>query len=331
MSPVKRRISSSFEKKLLFNNILSRELGACKFAIIALYEWKKSDCICSLSFDDPQTISLRINLNYQIETVFLGCNIASELTAFFRAYYIATYIHCLENASDISPTNFFHGMIALESFNDINGEKDIAIFTPFIKSTIFKLRAIDIHCAIYALNKIRMENIELFSFDEQESCEQAIDHLINYTLLPEVNFYKRNKPEYAILSDLIHAKAIVESKHDLLSKYKIFSSVNIVNFDESFVNELCRRDDIGDFWTNAIIRLLAFSEKNRAIDIAEFPALERSVVEYKKNCVNYFHNCEGHTDIIAEANLWAIKKVAMKIENTFFSDNIEGPSLHFIM
>ena len=331
MSLVKRHINSSFEKKLFFNDLLLRELGTCKFSVIASYEWKRADQICSIVFDKPKTISLRINLNFQIETVFWDYNMASKLTALFRAYYIATYIHCLENASDISPATFFQGMITIESFNDINGEKEIKIFTPFVKSTVYRFRAIDIHCAIYALNRLCMSHKELFSAHEQENCERIIDHLINYTLLPEVNFYKRNKPEYAIISDLIHAKEIVENKPNILSEYLIFSGSNIMNFDESFVDELCARDDISDFWANTIMRLLAFSENPKAIDITGFPALERSVAEYKQNSVEYFRNCENYNDILVKHNLWAIKKVALKIDNSFFSDNIAGAALHFIM
>lgn len=323
---------TSYNRKLLFDRILSTELAVCEYKIEAFYEWKNKAQIFSLRFIDARTVELGINLNFAIENVFLGCNKAMELTVGYRSYFIATYLRCLESATSAVPSTLFQGLVVLEAIENIHGGTTIASYSPIFTPSVFKMKPIDVHCAIRSLSRILIEQQGSLSQGIQAKCDEAINWMIGYTRLPEVEYNKQKKPEYTVLSDLLRIKKLVTATPALLAKYSLFSQYGVLDLDDQTVYDLLTNEAISDFWVGVLIRVLAFSEsKPSAFDVTAFPKIRNGIVKYKEDSVAYFNEYGMSDRELLCTNLLAVKKTAMKIERTFFDNSaVETGALHFI-
>lgn len=322
---------TSQKHKFLFNKILSTELSTCKYKIEAFYEWKNKTQIFSLRFKDSTTIELGINLNFAVESIFFGSNKALELTIDYRSYFIVTYLHCLENITNTVPNTLFQGLVALEAIQNIHTTSTITSYSPLAIADL-RLKPIDVHCAIWSLSRICIEQKGAVSQGVQSNCENAISWLVNYTRLPEIEYNESNEPEYSVLSDLLRFKKLAASSPEILAQYSLFNQYGILDFNALTISNLLANEALSDFWVGVIIRVLAFSEnKPSLLDITALPIIRNGIVRFKKDCLAYFHECSVHKQELLSANLLAIKKTAMKIEQTFFENGaVETGALHFI-
>lgn len=324
--------STSHGRKILFDKILSAELAVCKYKIKAFYEWKNKAQIFSLRFIDTNTVELGININFAMENVFFGSNKAMELTIGYRSYYIAAYLRCLESATSTVPDTLFQGLVVLEAIETIHGGTAIASYSPLSFSVASRVKPIVVHCAIRSLSRICMEQSGFLSHEVQTKCDDAINWMVSYTCLPEVEYNKPKKPEYTVFSDLLCIKKLVTVTPTLLEQYSLFNQYGILNFDVLTVSNILANDELSDFWISVLIRVLAFSMgKASVLDVASFPQIRKGIVKFKENSLAYYNECGTSNKELLSANLLAIKKIAMKIEQTFFENGaVETGALHFV-
>lgn len=323
---------TSHDRKLLFDKILSTELAVCKYKIKAFYEWKNKAQIFSLRFIDTNTVELGINLNFAIEKMFLGSNKAMELTIGYRSYFIATYLRCLESATSTVPSTLFQGLVVLEAIENIHGGTTIAPYSPLFSLAALRVKPIDVHCSIRSLSRICVEQTGALSQGVQAKCEDAINWMVSYTRLPEIEYNESNEPEYTVLSDLLRIKKLVTATPALLAQYSLFNQYGILNFDDLTVSDLLANEALSEFWVGVLIRVLAFSEsKTSALDVTAFPRIRNGMVKFKEDSVACFNECNMSKQELLSTNLLAIKKIAMKIEQTFFENgSVETGALHFM-
>lgn len=325
-------INTSHGRKLLFDRILSAELAVCKYKINAFYEWKNQAQIFSLRFIDADRVKLGINLNLAAEDVFSGSSRAMELTICYRAYYMAAYLRCLENAAETVPHTLFQGLVLLEAIADIHGKETIAAYSPLFDQSASRVKPIDVHSAIRSLSRIRIEQKERLSQGVQANCENAVDWMVNYTRLPEIEYNKPKRPEYTVLSDLLRVKKIVDTAPSLLAQYALFAHYGILRFDDRTIYDLLTNESLNEFWAEVLIRVWAFSNnKKYPLDVTVFPQLRKSICKFKEDSVACFQECSTSKQKVLKDNLLAVKKTAMQIEQAFYETGpVETGALHFM-
>lgn len=324
--------ATSHNRKLLFDRILSAELAVCKYKINAFYEWKNKTQVFSLKFSDPKTVELGINLNFAIENVFRGSNNAMELTIGYRSYFIAVYLRCLESADSAVPCTLFQGLVLLEAIGNMHGGTTITSFSPLLTPSALRVKPIDVHCAIRSLSRICIEQRNFLTQEGRTKCEDALNWMVSYTRLPEVEYKKSKDPEYTVLSDLLYIKKLATATPALLAQYPLFNQYGILDFDDLAVSDLLANEDLSEFWVGVLIRVLAFSEsKASALDVTVFPKIRNGIVKFREDSVAFYNECSMSNQELLRANLLAVKKIAMKIEQTFFENGaVETGALHFV-
>lgn len=324
--------NTSHGRKVLFDRILSAELTICKYKINAFYEWKNKAQIFSLKFIDNSTVELGINLNPVIEDIFSESDKAMELTICYRSYFITTYLRCLESASDIVPNTLFQGLVVLEAIEYIHGGATVAAYSPLFDPIASGIKPIDVNCAIRSLSRMCIEQKGFLSQGVQAKCEDAINWMVSYTRLPEIEYNKPRKPEYALLRDLLCVKKLISANPSLPAQYSMFNQYGILSFDDHTGYDLISNDSLSEFWAGALIRALAFSEnRDFVLDVTAFPCIRKGIIKFKEDSVVYFQECNTSKQMLLSNNLWAVKKIAMKIEQTFYdSGSVETGALHFM-
>ena len=329
---IRKITDTGYGQKLLFNEILSDELGSCRYRIDAFFEWKNKAQILSLKFVDEGSIELGINLGIKKEPLFADCELATELGILYRAYFISSYIHCLERAAETMPRTFFQGLVVLESIKDIHSSGKVLAHSPLLGYGNRRLRPIDAHCAIHALTRILIGQKSRLTVEAQKRCESAIDRLVHYTRLPEIEYNSRSIAEYAILKDLLWVQEYAAAKPELLARYAIFDRCGILSFEDKTLVQLLADDRPENcFWAEAAMRLLAISEEKAAvIDVSLYPHLQSRLKEYHEACVACFSEY-SNTDPLLRDNMAAVKRLSGKLERVFINKgNIETGALHFL-
>lgn len=324
--------ATSHSRKLLFDRILSAELAVCKYKINAFYEWKNKTQVFSLKFSDPKTVELGINLNFAIEDVFRGSSNAMELTIGYRSYFIAVYLRCLESADNTVSCTLFQGLVLLEAIGNIHGGTTIISYSPLLTTSALRVKPIDVHCAIRSLSRIYIEQRNFLTQEVQTKCEDALNWMVSYTHLPEVEYKKPKNPEYTVLTDLLYIRELAIDTPALLAQYPLFNQYGILDFDDLSVSDLLANEELSEFWIGVLIRVLAFSKgKTSALDVAAFPKIRNGIAKFKEDSVACFNECSMSNQELLRANLLAVKKIAMKIEQTFFENGaVETGALHFV-
>lgn len=327
----RRLTNTSHGQKLLFDRILTQDLADCKYKIKAFYEWKDKAQVFSARFIDAENIELGINLNID-DGMFSGNTNGMELTIYYRSCFISSYLRCLEHAEVSMPNTLFQGLVTLEAIIDIHAGDVVALYSPFFIKPSSRQKAISIHCAIRSLSRILIEQGDYISIDTRRKCESAINWMITYTRLPEIEYVKANKPEYAVLRNLLSVSKLMKKDPMLVKQYSIFAQCGVSDFDRETIFEVLKKESLRDFWAEAFLRVLAFSDDMRwPVDTTNLPKIHKAIAVFREESILYYQESFSSKNILLTDNLLAIKKTAAKIEQAFLVKGpVESGALHFI-
>ena len=329
-----RKISSTvYGRKILFEKILSEQLGSCRYKIEAFYEWKRREQVFSLTFKNEREVCLGINIGFQKDLIFNGSENAAELSVLYRSYFIVNYIRCLEGAKIAAPSAYFAGLVTLEAINTLNSDKKTVSFSP-ISEKLFKIKPIDVHCALGSLNAIIINHTNLLSQELKRRCGAMADELISYTQLPEIEYKGHKKTVYSFSEDLLALKNLAASKPDILKEYPLLSQNGIDSVEDITVSQLIEKSEQNSnlFWAGIAIRLLAFTQKGAADDnlLALF-CVKKSVADFWGCSVTYFKEHKNTYNKLLADNMTAIKRIAANMDKVFYkADAFEYGALHYI-
>lgn len=325
---ITKRKNSVYEKKLLFSELLGKDLGNSVFLINATYQWMTPASVFSLSVKG-NTIQLRINVNCLDDLLFSGDR-AIEIVVRFRAYFISNYIHCLETAGNSTPQSYFNGLVNLEAICGFN-EKAIDSFSP-LSITRKSIRPIDIYCAIRALTRLQIDCNSWLPIDVKQYCETQINAFISYSQLPEIVYFG-GKPMYSLPIAMKTLHNDISSGTISLQKYSLFSDNGMCSFVNMPLNSFIETCDGSNnpFWTGVALRLIAFSgTKLNGITFHNLRNINGNLVDFQNTCVRYSIECRESTDKLLVDNYDAIKRIAKCVERAFDGVDSKSGALHYI-
>ncbi len=323
------RTDSLFAKKLLFEQLLKKELGDGKHMISASYAWDASAQLFSLSVKKPDRMDLRINLNGLEKSRCFSGERAWELELRFRAGFISDYVHCLERACDAKPLSYFDGLAALEAICGVN-QKKTKVFSPLSEAAP-ALRTIDVYCAIRALTRLQLECGDRMPETDKEACGNVLETFFDYSELPEIG-YDRGKPVYALQIALQRLQAGIRAGQIIPEQYALFSEYGMASFPKMGFEEFTEACDKADnpFWSGAALRMIAYSRQEAPVEILGKERLTACLTEFRKACVSYSEEQEGHSGKILKDNYEAIKRTAQKMEKACGGAKSSSGALHFL-
>lgn len=334
MQPCKG-IAFSYGQKMLFYEILSAELGTCRFHIDATYVWKRPEQILSAAFSDAGRLRLEINLHVTKDALFHGDR-AVEHSICFRAYFIAAYIRCIESAYDRLPQTYFEGLVLLNALNDRHSGRRVAVATPIAdKRRPGTLRPLEVHCAILALTRMLLVHAEELSPRERKEAERRRDELLCYSSLPEVAYEKSRQPSHALFSELHRLRQTLASAPQLPEACALFQKNGMQTIREMTVEELLRACEKTEdrFWNGVALRFAACAAPgcSRAW-FAPTDRIPAEAAQYLEDSVTYFKEQRDTASFLLRENLSAVKQTAGRIqlwiaETEFFGDS---GTIHYV-
>lgn len=322
----------SYGRKFVFNSLLSNELRDSSYRIDARYEWKYKDQILSFRVIDNCTMRLGINLNFKENELFSDNNLIEEINVKYRAYYISSYVHCMELATVSNPKSYFDGLVLLCAINNILSKRKSVSLSPLMnrRHTIF--RPIDVYCAIRALSRLIIEYNNMLLESQKVELNAAINALILYSLLPEIN-YMRKRPMYSLLCEIKELQRnIYLAGEGWMDTFPLFKEYEINSLSDATLDyflDKCSQSQ-NAFWTGITMRLMIYAGCGIEVDKTEkMNGLIDCIQKYKKDCVNYFMDMQKNSNILLADNYIAIKKIIGKLHKTFTFLPIVSGALHY--
>ena len=319
-------IMTSFQKKAVFDSVLSDELKDCKHRIVVRYEWERPDQVLEIFASNNGSIELGINLNTDSNKYFCKLSEGTEFQIIYRAYFISAYIHCLDDAITSVPQTYFSGLVLLCAINDLCSGKRVNAFSPTAREP-HELRPIDIYCSVRALTKLTTDHADKRTEHSREYFKQLIGELLMYSMLPEIS-YKGGEIIYSLLQEIGELRENMISHRCVVSDYVLFNKFVSDWFDSFSINDLAAmcEDNQDYFWGNVAIRLSAhlYERVNNQESL-----IESCVQNFKEDSVRYFMNTRKTENLLLLDNLIAIKKLSLKIENAFSTVAANSGSIHF--
>lgn len=177
-----------YRKKMIFNALLSEELGKNDHRIVADFEWVRTRRVFSFQVKDDNSIHIWININCK-EQLFKDFGCFYELTIRYRVFFISAYLSCLNTARNCNPKNYFNGLVTLCAVNCLVNRHKTDVFSPLGDNKPPKLEPIDVFCSIQALARLMIECNNMLSEKEINVCRQTLDKYITYSMLPEIGWW----------------------------------------------------------------------------------------------------------------------------------------------
>lgn len=325
---IRRPSGTTYGQKVLFDRLLSSELGNCKYKIEAVFEWKRRDQIMSLSFLNEEKARLAINLNIEKRSPLFSGENGAELEVVYRAYFIANFVHCLEFACDSDGGSYFSGLVTLEAINDMCRNGNAEGFSPISLQKKRTVRAIDIHCASRSLTRMLVEQGGGLSKETRRKWETYIDEFLSYSQLPEAEYRGSTHPVFTAVCEMKRTLRTLSQNPDAQGKYALFGKSGVelrgdMTFDDFLAS--CEKTK-NQFWQGFSMRLGAlFSEKVAGCGLFASEDIKKCSAKFRQNSVGYFKKHGQPKCGIIKDNFKAIKKLEKRI-NSAFIDNEEFAS-----
>lgn len=329
MTTIQRDCKTSFQKKAVLNSILSNELGGCKHRINARYEWKRPDQVLTIGISLKSTFEVGINLNTGRQEHFGDSDCASMLEIIYRAYYIAAYIRCLDDATTAVPQSYFSGLVLLCAINSLCGGKKVRAFSP-TKRQSHDLRPIDVHCAIRALTRLTIDCTERIQENIRDDINGFIDELLTYSMLPEIS-YKRDEALYSILQEIRDLRENVTLRRCSMSDYTFFDELTTKEFTDLSLDELvfiCENSQ-NPFWGNLAMRLFAHLGKYIGTTKGEESFITSCIQHFGEDSIRYYRDTEQTENLLLIDNLAAIKRLSRMSEQASSIVTADCGKIHY--
>lgn len=315
-----------YKKKMIFNALLSEELGKNDHRIVADFEWVRTRRVFSFQVKDDNSIHIWININCK-EQLFKDFGCFYELTIRYRVFFISAYLSCLNTARNCNPKNYFNGLVTLCAVNGLVNRHKTDVFSPLGDNKPPKLEPIDVFCSIQALARLMIECNNMLSEKEINVCRQTLDKYITYSMLPEIG-YKNKRPVYALLFELNKLKKTTQFDARILNRFDFLKRSSSIKHEIEF-SGLSDDTYAQPFWIGAELRLQAYSEDSNRFLIRANTPLGRCYAQYKESCVKYSSDIQNSDIILLQDNYYAIKRLSRRIEKKFVLDSIKTGALHY--
>lgn len=320
-----------YQKKRLFNSILYGDLKSCKYTIIAHFEWKKNAQVFSVCPSYNNILNLGINLNFNALPVFENSSSeeAIELSLKYRAYYISSYIRCLETVGGLIPGTYFSGIVLLCAVNDLCEKNKKIYYSPIDKEKPKELNPLSIHCSIHALNRVSLEYADTFVGSIKNNFGTLINNLLTYSLLPEIGYIKY-RPVYSLLLETRKLTDNIILKRCSPEKYALFFETGLTDFINKSLNELVLLSvsSQNPFWLGAVVRFYAHTNQKWMQNPNEnTSSISYAVQKFYNETVLYCE--EKKNNLILNDNFVAIERLTRKIDKTFESVTVNSGKLHY--
>lgn len=329
---MKNLSNTNYGRKLLFNRILSKELAAGNFRVEASYESTSRQKVVSACVSD-KAIRIKVNISFDKESFFSDCDDPMELSLIYRAYFIAAYIKCLENAKEAVPDSYFEGIVTLDAIYDLVTGKRAVLCNPDLSSRVKSLRPVDVHCAIRAMTRLLIEFGTALTETATFQCEKYIDCLIDYTSLPEVEYNCSKYAFYTVLNETAKLKKLISEYPYVTEKFALFSSYAITSDGLTDVGSLLSLCDEkgGGFIPAMLMRMFAFSaeDNQRLKGVLSHRCVIESYQDFCRSSVLYYSE-DTEKSILLKENWRAIQNIAERIEKLMYDEvQLQSGAVHF--
>ena len=315
-------------KKTMFASILSDELKDCAHRINIRYDWNRSDKLFTIGVSKNNSLELIINLNTGSRLHFDNRIDGTELELIYRAYFISTYIHCLEEAATSVPQPYFYGLVWLCALNSLCKGKNTKVFSP-IERKPRELRPIDVYCAICSLIRLAADHVDKLSMGLRDDLNSIIRELLIYSTLPEIG-YKGGTPIYALLQEVRELHENIMSHRCDLANYAFFDKVSSYWLNNLSTNDLASisENTHNAFLGNLAIRLSA--HLGQRIDIAndQESFITSCIQRFEEDAVKYYLDTKRTENLLLLDNFLAIKNLSQKSEHVFSKVAANSGKIH---
>lgn len=319
---------NSYGKKEKISRLLGQELKESRYRINANFEWTKPSQVMSLKVYDKNVIRLGINLNFNEDFQIKG-ETAEDLNIFYRAWFIASYIHCMEGIYDAKSKSYFSGLVELCAINNVCSNGYAVSFSPVEEGRVKCLRPIDVQCAISALTRLVIEKRDVLSLQLGEKLEALINRLLTYSILPEVG-YSRTKPVYSLLFEFNRFNYNVKRKRCIAADYMLFRECELENYENVSLDDLptLLNESRSAFWTGAYIRLVSSMGKKDVLTQEQRLLLRKTVNRFNSDCIRYYKDYSFQSSNLLDDNYLALKRMSNRINTVLRIDHVNDGMIH---
>ncbi|MGN0679549.1 MAG: hypothetical protein ACI4JS_07800, partial [Oscillospiraceae bacterium] len=295
---------------------LKNGLAFFKREIDIKFQRTLSKAVFSVKFD-TDNIQVHVNSNAIYGTVVK----ATGVNFYYCVYFVLEYLRVVEQVAEKVPSSYFDGMVLLNCCADIDCKDKVVVYSPIKEKGIFdknyRVRALEVDCAIRALARTLITLGDKISQSERADIKRINDGLMLYTELPELSYTGRKYPVFSLF-DLLD-KAGKNAGRD----YAVISGFSTdLTFDE--LVKLCE-DTRNPFFLGAAVRLAIFC--NLKVDSDNTQIMEE-VYRIRSLGVPYLKQCGDFR--LTKQNAAFVEKT-MKVLNHFlasYSFRCESGVLH---
>lgn len=323
-------MSSVHKKKEAFNCLLSQELSNCKHIIEARYDWQTPDQVFSFCLKNERTIQISINLNCSEELLFANNKKKTDLTIFYRAFFINAYIRYIEDAFYKTPNSYNEGLVTICAINSLCKKRGSVSASSVTSNRYVELSPIDVFCAIRALTRMLIDFRPTLSTEEQQQCEILVDYLLSYSLMPEVAYHK-GKPVYSLPFEMKKTQHIIDSNKGLLQSFPLMKDV-----DFTLLREMTRIDVVEmlnhtkhPFWVGAALRLALYAHDGKGTSLELFKLHEDTMRMFKEDCSRFCIEIRNTNSTLLRDDYNAIKRLVANTEEPAVQSSAEYGSFHY--
>lgn len=323
-------INSAYNRKILFDKILSKKNINCKYRIEVRYEWQKPNQICTCSLSSDGVIRLCININIGYNSFFCDFDDADTINIRYRAYHISEYIDCLIDAFCVSPDKYLYGCVLLCAINDILNKNRALPFPLIYNRMSHNYRVIDAYCSIRALERIVSDYKDQISTNSINVCNDFISVIDRYLYLPEIE-YKQSHSMYTIMLEFKQLQSNITKRKRKWFSFPLLEDLGIPIFEDVAIDkfvEACYTSK-NLFWQGVSIRLITYCGKINKEEIKQLEYIEEGINCYREESMRFYNKIKGTNSNLLNDNFDAIKHMVRMMDKTICYEHIESGSIHY--
>lgn len=269
--------------KLLFSDILEKEVKSGLFDIQVSFVWETPATVMRLQVADGTVLHLTVNLHAGETALFLGCPRAKEMQAAFRAYYIAHYIERLQTAHSHTPTSYFDGLVTLDALAVLHLHRTDTAVSPLARKSRRGLHPLHIACTRIALARVT----ETYALPQGEETEKM---LAAYCCLPEVVYDAKGHAEFSALWAARTLKALLHN--GVCTTWLPPQTATVADM----------RAANNDFWTHFLCSICLLSDTR----ISEEAYMAQCCMDFMVDCARWIPGTYTHRQWLLKDNRQAI-------------------------
>ena len=316
---------STFIRKTIIDNMLSRHLHSLALQVKAGYGWLRDGRVLSLRYLGQGQVRLTVNLNFGTSSFFPK---NQELFLLYRVYFIEQYLRFWAQAATLEPDSYFLGLALLCAGNDMAEGKTAAAYLPGSAEKPGQIRPVDVHCAIGALNRLLYENDDRLTAENAAACEDQLEQLFLYSTLPEAALDRHGRSYYSLPEELKRLSSDTLAFPEELRRCSLLSVLGAEPLRDLTVTAFVEKCEASGnpFWLGAALRIL--SRCPSRVPIKE--PLRQAIGDYRFDSINYWRECRNREQGLQAENLKLIQATASALDPYISPEESSAGSIHCI-